>query len=367
MSKSSEDELPGEDESSAGRQQRQEQLVVIAKSTIIFFTETANDAQAQLEMDQPSSANVFASMNTLTNDEAVRALLEITDERRRNLLQLCREPAIARVVVRDEAGEKKTYFIARATPHRMVAGDAMVASYRSPIGRLASLPVGSDHEVRTPGGVRSLEVLERAELRPSLVSNVWDSVDSTLEGTDYGPVTVVSFRALLQAAGVEEAAIDLLDSLLAEDRATHNVLEGLRRSVIAKMALRDRPLLDQYQDEIFRLPLDSRVVILGPPGTGKTTTLIKRLGLKLDTEYLEQEERAAIAHTVAGYEGHGQSWVMFTPTELLKQYVKEAFARENIAASDLRIRTWPDYRRELARNKLGILRTSTGRGSFVLV
>ena len=25
------------------------------------------------------------------------------------------------------------------------------------------------------------------------------------------------------------------------------------------------PLLDEYQDEIFRLPLDSRVVILAPP------------------------------------------------------------------------------------------------------
>jgi hypothetical protein len=57
---------------------------------------------------------------------------------------------------------------------------------------------------------------------------------------------------------------------------------------------------------------------------------------------------------------------MFTPTELLKLYVKEAFNREGIPASDLRIRTWSDYRRELARSRLGILRTATGSGSFVL-
>jgi UvrD-like helicase C-terminal domain len=53
---------------------------------------------------------------------------------------------------------------------------------------------------------------------------------------------------------------------------------------------------------------------------------------------------------------------MFTSTELLKQYVKEAFARENIPASDERIQSWSDYRRELARNKLGVLGTSSGRG-----
>jgi len=57
---------------------------------------------------------------------------------------------------------------------------------------------------------------------------------------------------------------------------------------------------------------------------------------------------------------------MFTPTELLKQYLKEAFAREGVPASDLRIRTWQDYRRELARNAFGVLRTTTGGGTFVL-
>src|SRR5690606_19858644 len=101
--------------------------------------------------------------------------------------------------------------------------------------------------------------------------------------------------------------------------------------------LRDQPVLDQYQDEIFRLPLDKRLLILGPPGTGKTTTLIRRLGQKLDTAFLEEGEQ----RLVGSLEGvaHSDSWLMFTPTELLKQYLKEAFAREGVPASDLRIRT----------------------------
>src|ERR1700694_2623650 len=213
--------------------------------------------------------------------------------------------------------------------------------------------------------VRTFELIERAALHPSLSGAEWDSINTVLQSLDYGPLTVVSFKELQRTVAPGDD-IDLLDSLLEEARAADNVLEGLRRSAIMKMGLRDQPLLDQYQDEIFRLPLDTRLVILGPPGTGKTTTLIKRLGLKLDAAFLEDEERRLVERTTAGVRGHGQSWLMFTPTELLKQYVKEAFNREDIAASDLRIQTWNDFRRELARNQLGVLRTAAGTGSFVL-
>jgi hypothetical protein len=95
--------------------------------------------------------------------------------------------------------------------------------------------------------------------------------------------------------------------------------------------------------------------------------LIRRLGQKLDTSFLEEGEQRLI-DTISTTQGiaHTNSWLMFTPTELLKQYLKEAFAREGVPAPDLRIRTWQDYRRELARNAFGVLRTATGGGTFVL-
>ncbi len=188
-----------------------------------------------------------------------------------------------------------------------------------------------------------------------------------IEAEHFGPFTIESLRALLTEVAGEEVTEDILGQLLAEETVKANIIDGVRRSVITKMGLRDQPILDQYQDEIFRLPLDKRLFILGPPGTGKTTTLIRRLGQKLDSAFLEEGEQRLV-EAVASTQGiaHANSWLMFTPTELLKQYLKEAFAREGVPASDLRIRTWQDYRRELARNAFGVLRTASGGGAFVL-
>jgi hypothetical protein len=124
-------------------------------------------------------------MNTLTAERALQHLSNITEERRRALVQVCNEPAIARVVVLNDVGTEETYFIARATASSTSASGAVVVNYRAPVGRLAASPVGSDVEIRTPRGIRVFEVLERATLRPLPVSEDWDSINSRVEGVDY--------------------------------------------------------------------------------------------------------------------------------------------------------------------------------------
>jgi UvrD-like helicase C-terminal domain len=353
-------------EADATSASQEERLAKIAERSLDFFEDAAGAAGEALGEDRRLGANVLAVVNTLNADKAVRNLEGMNEARLRELRVLCTEPAIARIVVEDEHGTRKTYFISRATPHRSPRDGSAAASYRAPIGRLAALPVGGDLDVKTPVGVVNLQVIERALLRPAHTDGEWDSINSAVQGEGYGPLTVSSFREFLRLRGVAADEADLLEAALAEDRAAGVVAEGLRRNAITKMELRDQAVLDEYQDEIFRLPLDTRLVILGPPGTGKTTTLIKRLGLKLDHEYLTDEEKDLVATTAAGSVRHAQSWIMFTPTDLLRQYVKEAFARENIAASDERISTWDDFRRDLARNRFGILRSGVGGGIFVI-
>lgn len=321
----------------------------------------AETAKGKLYDGRTPGSDALANINTMTSSSAIQRLDKIGQENRESYQVLVAEPAIARVVVVDEEGEEKTYYICRTTP---VSGFPNLASYRAPVGRLASLAIGT--EFTLPNGT-VVEVLERAQLRPNALADRWDSRDTVVEAEHFGPFTIESLRALLTEVTGEEVTEDILGQLLAEESVKANIIDGVRRSVITKMGLRDQPILDQYQDEIFRRPIDNRLFILGPPGTGKTTTLIRRLGQKLDTAYLDEGEQRLV-ETIASAQGiaHANNWLMFTPTELLKQYLKEAFAREGVPASDQRIRTWQDYRRELARNVFGVLRRASGGGTFVL-
>ena len=322
------------------------QIQAIARESVDIFSDVAESAKSHISRLHTSGSTPWS-----TRQELLKGYYD-----------LAREPAIARVVVIDDNQKEITYFICRAAPDPSTRRDVQLASYRSLAGRIAALPVGAEHTL--PRG--SVKILESAVLHPLEADGEWDSENSVLQSNVYGPITVESFRKLLRQTPAE---IDktLLDRLLSEERTDDNVREGIRRSVIKKMGLRDQPILDQYQDSIFRLPLNSRILILGAPGTGKTTTLIRRLGQKLDTAFLSDGEKRVIAsETQKSGIAHATNWIMFTPTELLKLYVKEAFSREGIPAPDDRILTWTDFREDLSRNEFRILRSGSNRGSYVV-
>lgn len=334
-------------------------IVSVAQDSLSQFDQIARIAQQALRESPKADPGAFASINTLTQSAAIEQLRAINRENRASYYALTLEPAIARVVAVGSDGKERVYYICRATP---VTGVANLASYRAPIGRLASLPIGGELKL---GNGMSLELLEKAEFHPFAQGAEWDSRDTTFEADEFGPITYASLRAAIESLARPPA--DLLGEMLASEEQRVNVIQGRRRGIIMKMELRDQPVLDQLQDEIFRLPLNSRLLLLGPPGTGKTTTLIRRLGQKLDFAALDEREQHLVRETdPKTRSSHASSWLMFTPTDLLRQYLKESFAREGVPASDLHIRTWADYRRELARNTFGILRSGSGRGTFVL-
>lgn len=340
-----------------------EHIKAVADDTLVTFKSVAKAANSALNEKPSNTEDILLHHNTLTSPKPAQSLSQINYENKENYRALAGEPAIARVVGLDESGSKCIYYICRFRPDPMDDNDIKLASYGSPVGRIASLPVGGF--LQLPGG--TIEVFERAELKPALDENGWDSIKTILERNDYGSLTIDSLRSFLNSFSGDATDEDLLSRQLAEENDLANIREGKRRSVINKIMLRDQPILDQYQDEIFRLPLDSSLLILGPPGTGKTTTLIRRLGQKLNPDFLSDDEKSALnSARINDMTIDDRSWMMFTPTELLKQYVKEAFARENIPASDKHIRTWSDTRRDLARNELGVLRTGSGRGIFSL-
>ncbi|MDD9817168.1 MAG: hypothetical protein OXU61_03385 [Gammaproteobacteria bacterium] len=308
--------------------------------------------------------------NAQVPENAVSNLADIHHNTSNAYYKLLEEPAIARVVAEQCDTERRTvYYICRTIP--ITVNGLSFGSYRSPVGRLASLEVGDEYTLNLPAGGHDVRIVESAKFTPSR-KELWDAINAWLASEGFEGCAVPSLRELYDSgrAQPEDAPDELpsvLEEQLREERAERIIQAKLRRNIIHKMDLRDQPILDKHQDDIFRLPLNCRLFIRGAPGTGKTTTLIRRLGQKRDRRFLNQDELDAVG-TEAKEEviSHAQSWVMFTPTELLKLYIKEAFNREQIPAPDKNISTWADYRNDLARSKFGVLRSAAKKSGLVM-
>lgn len=336
----------------------------IASEVIRTLEQVARTSREWLANSRPFGIDLLANAgNTLNSDIAVRRLGAVHQDNEAAYRTMASEPAVVRIVAEDEDGKRHTYYFCRAKQGIPALG---VVSYDAQIGRLAARPVGDEFTIPVPNGP-TLIVIERVVLRPAEEREGWDSY-TIVQSEDAPTVTIESLRRILERHPEAAPEVeDLLAQMLAVEAGQANVFEGMRRGVITKMGLRDQPVLDQFQDEIFRLPLNRRVLLLGPPGTGKTTTLIRRLGQKLVAQFLDEDEQRVVEEIGQALQvPHGKSWIMFTPTELLKQYLKEAFNREGIPAPDQNIRTWNDHRRDLARQAFGVLRTANGGGTFVL-
>ena len=332
----------------------------LANEVLDTFAEAATVARTKLDA-AADAGDGLAGGNTFTSQEAFRNLNESSRKTREGWAALFREPAISRLVIEDEAGSRRVLYIARKTGTILPSGKE-VANYDTALGRLAELDVGDEATVQRGGVSKAFSLLEKTRLHPRVLESGWDSTGNLHLDLDGGTFSIRSLRELLESLGGD--ADDDLDRLLEQAALADSVKAGISHQVRTAMGLRDQPILDKFQGGIFRRALDSQLIILGPPGTGKTTTLIKRLGQKLDLDALDERERRIVANASAAVP-HAINWMMFTPSELLKHYLKEAFNREQVPATDARIQTWEAYRITIARNTLGVLRSTNG-GRFTL-
>lgn len=346
---------------------RQDRIKELAAGILQILRRIANEAHEQLQKRSAITTDKLAQGNTLNSPQTTNSFNRIAREVLENAERLANEPAIARVVAVDEDDNESIYFISRGASSMRSDGNQHYCSHYAPAGGLASIPPGDELKLVKGGKVVTLEVIDRVLLHPRDTSSGWDSFNSefqALEAERVRTVTIQSLLRLLADALETEDPLAAIEKLIADAEEGDNVIEGRVRRILRKAELRDQAVLDRYQSEIFRLPIDRQLVILGSPGTGKTTTLIRRLGQKLNYIELPEEEKATIDNAVSALP-HANSWLMFTPTDLLRSYLKEAFNREDVPASDNVIRTWTAHRHDLARNTFGLLRVGGSGGRFV--
>lgn len=302
--------------------------------------------------------------NTMTGGgNAAKGITAAQGEVRDGLRRILSTPFNARVVVRWENAEEETYYVTKGAASALSGGipGIKLASYVSPLGRLAEFPAGESGVLRE----RAFEVLERTLLRP-VKDEEWDAAAEPLEVDEWRAV-LESLRRFLDLPGASaiDEHLDILSMIRAAADSAGIVRAAVRRQVVERMSLRDQPTLDRWQGEIFRLPLQRQLLLLGPPGSGKTTTLIQRLAAKRNTDGLLEDEQEILTQTqLRPLLRDEDTWVMYSPTELLKLYLREAFNREQVPASEGNLRTWEKERRDLARNVFGLIKVNSDSPGF---
>lgn len=252
--------------------------------------------------------------------------------------QLIHEPFVGYALVCDRRKVESKLLICRHyVPSNFSPRGSAVefASYMSPLGRIIVKRPGQQHsfKVKTRNGFvledHQFQLLEKDEFIPHLDNGQWDAVNNQITWVD-GRLLVRSLRKLLQGSPEEQSI----------------------RQLSYSVQLPDQAILDPAQDDIFRLPLQSRLRISGAPGTGKTTVLLKRLSQKTKREFLTEEESKAVREEDWK---DGRNWVLFTPSDLLKAYLKEAMAKELLPASDDHVKVYRTFRLEVLRD-IGFIR-----------
>jgi len=154
-----------------------------------------------------------------------------------------------------------------------------------------------------------------------------------------------------------ERKIYLINEIDKKEKELVELTKRRKKHIISSSHLRDLPLLDEYQDKIKRTDFKNKnLIIEGGPGTGKTTSLIQRITFLTSPtihEYINLNQS-----DLSLLNNRNKSWIFFSPSELLRQYLKNFMAKESLSPSDDNVLVWDDFKGILFR-QFNLINTET--------
>lgn len=163
---------------------------------------------------------------------------------------------------------------------------------------------------------------------------------------------------------ISAEAQQLVEALEKNEAEISELKSRITKYIAQEVALRDNPHLDDYQEDIKRSKVfDGPLIINGGPGTGKTTSLIQRITYLTSYTILEKTGELSKEKTDILF-NQKKSWIFFSPTDLLRDYLANAMIAEGLDADKSRVRTWDNLRTVLLR-ETGLINTET-RKPFVI-
>lgn len=156
-------------------------------------------------------------------------------------------------------------------------------------------------------------------------------------------------KRLIEIKEETEEAKALIASIEQKEEEISALKQKVQKHIAKEVALRDQPMLDEYQEDVKRSKiLNGPLIINGGPGTGKTTSLIQRINyltsstIEEEIGELNREQREVLYNQQTG-------WIFYSPTELLKSYLKHAMEAESLLVMEENVRTWENHRKVLLR------------------
>jgi hypothetical protein len=128
-----------------------------------------------------------------------------------------------------------------------------------------------------------------------------------------------------------------------------------RRYIRTTASLKEQFLLGPQQVKLMQKKvLNGPLIINGGPGTGKTTLLIQRIDFLKQKETQELESFPVLAKHQLDQLNKANSWTFYSPSELLREYLRNAMNAENLQATNDTLRTW-EQQRNAFKSQFGLI------------